>query len=499
MSIWGGVYKFFVSLFNKQERAKLKIRSFNAHEIKRNKYGKFYNPQTLEAQVLMGHFFYDIYKCVQPFQNTLLKAEKSTVLKELIFNRYLDDKGRELLYAVSESNIKTEAASMTIEELSAEVSKNITAIEKYFNEAWKNRVDKLYKYVIRFGWFINFDYAGLLRRFTGSELIDDISFSRVKASSISEYIKDFLSVSVFLEEKIDWLEILTVLSEFDENIPNDDRWSKIYPSLHKVLKSGILSLIVRHIESNADWSCIAISGGGSFADDYISMINAAAFKTLGDIDRDIKNTKIDELVRRVFPDKIAFGALNYNEEESEIYESGGFGRFVYAKQFNYIYLFFYTFCDPIRSLANFILIKGNWSAREASSELSQLIHNLNDRFQELGAFDHSISESGERGMKLHGYYTKSSIGRRHADNLRKYIDTVNFEADEIITHTMHTITQFHKHLAALDEERKNNQFIMIHNWPEVEFGLKEFMPLTDAVKKMGDFLVLVNFVLNNSQ
>ncbi|GMO24881.1 MAG: hypothetical protein Pg6A_11990 [Termitinemataceae bacterium] len=488
MLFFGDIRSFFIYLFNPHERAKLKIRVFNAHEVKKNKYSKFYNTKTCEAQIILGHFFYDIYKCVMPYQKTFLKAEKSEILKEIIFNHYLDERGRQLLYNISEEFIKKESAVRNIEDITSLVKTNILIAEKYFNAGWMHRLDTIYNQIICFSWFVNFDYVGILRFFSGSEIIDISSFGKTAFEDIGEFIKDFLTVSAFLDEKIEWPEIFTIIKEFDASFPDDAGWSKLYTSLNKVLKSGILTLIVRHAESNSDWLPETIAGGRGFTEEYISGLGTAANKAVQEIDREVIDSKTSELLTRVFPEVLSLNANfanYYNSKISENYENAGYGKFVYAKQFNYLYLFFHTFSVPLREVINIVLIKGKWSSREVSSELSQLIHDLNDRFQEISAFDHSMRESGERGIKLHAYYAKASVGKRNADNLRKYIDTINFEAYEIIMEALNTITQIQKHINTLEIERQNRQFLLVRNWSEIDFVLKEYMPLSECAKKTG--------------
>ncbi|MDR2468493.1 MAG: DUF5312 family protein [Spirochaetaceae bacterium] len=491
------LYKFILSLFNPAERIKFKMDLFMAREIKRNRYHKFYQPSTKEATPIMGYFFYDIYKCVRAYQRTLLKVEKSQVLKDIIFQRYLDVPAQEILASISEEYIKKEAETLSFEELSKNINTNITQVETYFNETWCMQPDTCYRSIIELSWFVTYDYTGVLLRFAGKEITDtavNIELNRVKSAGLSEQLKDFLAVAGIIEKNSVWEEVFAVLKLYNDAFPDSESWIKLFPHLAKVIKSDILMLIIRHTDANPDWILESLPYAKPFAAEHLRTYIEKARETLFGVERSVKSSMIEQLTNRVFPDTIPTGAKYYNDAENEVYIQSGYGSFSRTKQFNCLLSFFYIYSESIRELTNIILIKGSWMSREYSGEFSKFMHTVNDRFQELAEFDRSLSEQGDRGIKLRTYCSKASIGKRHGEYLRKYLDTINVEAHDVIEKTMATITMLQQQLQSLDTDRLNRQQNLMRNWTELEFMLKDTMPLSECVRKLTDLIALVHYV-----
>jgi hypothetical protein len=483
---------------------KYKIDALMAKEIRRNRYSKFYHINTKEAMPLMGMFFYDIYRNVEGYQKTLLRAEKSQVLKEIIFSRFLDETGRELLVKISENYIKDAARTQTTEELTISVKTNTAAVERHFNETWRQQVDDVFVKIHLFSWFINYDYTGFLHKFTGSPVQESlknkavkIEFDKVKSAAIIEHLKDFLSLTAILFDKVDWHSIFSVLSAFDEHMPSIETWIKVYPSLLNVLKSNIFTLLIRHSEGKPDWEIEPVPLERGFAYEYLMMLITRGNNTLSEIQRGVKSGMIEKLVTRVFQDSTSSSAGFYNNTESEAYISDGYSGFSEAQAFDYLLTFFHVYCEKIRELINIIIIKATWSSRDYSSELSQNMLGINSCFQDLSVFDRSFADNGERGVKMRAYFSKASIGKRHKEYLRKYFDTVNSDARDIIDKTMQILTQFLNQLTAIEIEKQNHQQGIIRNWTELDFLLKECMPLPACIKKLSDLAVLIRYVRTN--
>ena len=501
MNFFTYLYRLIVSLISPADRMKYRIESLMAKEIRRCRFSKFYNIHTKDALPLMGMFFYDIFRNIEGYQKTLLRAEKSQVLKEIIFRRFLDDTGRELLVTISEDYIREASRTQTADELAILVKTNAAAVERHFNENWRRQVDDLFIKIHLFSWFINFDYTGLLHKFTGSPVQESlkskavkIEFDKVKSAAIVEHLKDFLSLTPILYDKVDWHSLFTILRLFDETMPPIEAWLKLYPSLLNVLKSKILTLIIRHNEGNPDWEIEPVPPERGFCHEYLSMLIARGNNTLSEIQRGIKSGMIEKLVTRVFQEGTAGSAGFYNNTESDSYINDGYPGFSEAQGFDYLLTFFHVFCEKIRELINIIIIKASWASRDYSGELSQNMLGINACFQELSTFDRSFADNGERGVKMRTYFSKASIGKRHKEYLRKYFDTVNAEARDLIDKTMQILTQFLSQLNAIELEKQNRQQSIIRNWTELDFLLKECMPLSLCIKKITDLLVLIRYV-----
>jgi hypothetical protein len=471
---------------------------FTAKEIRHNKYRKFYKTYSKEAMPLLGTFFLDIYNCINLYQRTLQRAEKSRVLKDIIFQYCLDEAGGDILHKISEGFIKQKSSVYSIEELTARTKENIAETERYFNTAWRKSVDDVYKNIVHFNWFVNFDYTGIIQRFSGSRVTPHggDSLNRVKGSVICEQLKDFLTITPVLEERIDWNGVFAILRQFDASFQDEGRWLRLFPALLKVIKSQILVFIIRHIEENPDWTAPVINEDPRFVDEYINTLVAESLKMLEDIERNETDNMIQELVLRVFPEGMSSAAYNYSESEIELYDAGDTAAASTTKQFNYLFSFLHAYCDQIREMISVILIKASWVSREYSGELSGYIHGLNSRYIELAEFDKSLGDRGERGIKLRTYLSKASIGKRHSENLRKYILTINVEAYTLVERAKNSVIVFQKQITILNEEREKRQQNFIRNWTELEGPLKEQMPMQVCVQKINDLINLLHYLEN---
>lgn len=501
MNLLAYLYKFIAIFFNPAERAKLKLKAIVGNEIKKNRYHKFYNIRTKEAMPVMGLFFRDTYCCVQNYQKPLMNAEKSQVLKDIIFEHYIDNKGKELIYHLSEDYIRSQCGIYDIEELEKEVKNNIDEIKKHFGESFCVRINNTYKKIIFFTWLVNFDYLSILKKFAGvlgSINVTETQFNKIKCSYILNYIKDFLSITSIVKSNSDWQELFDILKKYDNVFLESEKWIKLYPSFTKVIKSQIFTLIIRHNESDPDWTYEPLEYENNFAYDYIASLINKCHSSLENVEKEIKSGMIEKLVSHIFLDGISRHSANfYNDVENETYILEGYGGFTMTKQFCYLFSFFCTYYENIKEIINIIIIKGSWVSRDYSSEMSQLTLNLNDRFQELLTFDKSLSDQGERGLKLKSYCSKASISKRHKDTLCKFFDTINVEASDLIRRTMYNLTLFHKQLNALENERSSHQQGVIKNWKELDHLLKDCMPFAECVQKLNDIIELIHYIEGN--
>jgi hypothetical protein len=109
---------------SKQKKAARQL----AKEITQNKYHHFYGVKGGEIRRHFALFFYDLYKTLYPTAAVMHHTEKSTVLRQLIVERFLSKDTLEAHNRLTSESIAERAKTVTPQELAHQIEEEMNMV-----------------------------------------------------------------------------------------------------------------------------------------------------------------------------------------------------------------------------------------------------------------------------------------------------------------------------------------------------------------------------------
>jgi hypothetical protein len=498
VGIFDRLFGVFFSFGNSKEAIKKKKLLYIKKIISKSRYKKFYKVSTDEALPSLASFFLQIYNGVSGYTRALTHTEKSLVLRQMVFDYFVDEEQEQILREIMPEVIEQQAARHEPAVLSDIVDGDIKKVKKSFNPAWICATDKTYNQIVLFSWLVNYDYHSLFERFERTDPDDggNQSFKKIRARLVIENIKDFLAITGIVNADADWKAISAILKSMDESVPGIDAWLKQKDIIQDLINSEILTYIVQWTSENPDWENKVFSSNATFAEAIINNYVAETKKALHTILARDESEKINKLARQIFGSESVAYAQYYTDANNVDYRARGYFGFTSTLQFNFVLSFLFKFNESIKELANIFLVKGFWVNRAFAQDLSLAIQKINDCFQELSAFDQALSENSEDSVKLHALLTKAALGKRHKEQLERHFHEINDEARQLISETITAFTHLNTHFTNLSLEENANQHTLIRNWDELPAYKKDtdIMRLSECIGKIEDLISLILYI-----
>ncbi|MDR1586210.1 MAG: DUF5312 domain-containing protein [Treponema sp.] len=471
-------------------------------EVSGNKYARFYKPKNGEIQGALGKFFYDMYKVISPAQVFLQNADKSAQLKQIVVELFLDKNHREAVQRLSPESIEEQAKTTPIKNLGKSLKEDLAALSSAFNANRTADMDCCYNLILSMVKFVSFDFFFLLKKFDSNITERSFSyqprFANIQGEYITEEIKDFLEVSFAVDPDQDWKSALQAIRIYKNGVDviPFEHWKKVLLLLKDIRKSGILELIVRHIDKKPDWVSKPVLPDEHIAEAYLEAKRIDVKESVDKIVNSQKNAQVSALAKVIFGSAEIERTKYYTEKAGEIYIKKNFDGFVYAAAVNYLKAFLLDhFKKEFRELCDLLLVRGQWTTPQLSQQTSENFHLLMELSDKLIAFDETLSDSGENGSRLKAAIVKADRDKGQARYLALILKTVNEEAFNIINLATRSLIIVGRSLKNLLEDLQKPSHDLLMNWKELE-SLSE-APLTqrtsDAYKQIYYFVRMMQF------
>jgi len=471
-----------------------------ARDLAKNKY-KFYKPRGDEVQGLLAKFFYDIYKTISPAQVFLQNADKSAQLRQIVIDSFLDPTMLALQERLSEESIKERAQTVPTKELSHQLKEDLIAFIAGFDSARTRSIDDCYNLIGLFTHFINYDYFFVLKKFDSGLPERNFSyhaqFEPIRAEYVGDDIKDFLEVLYPVVGDLDWKAAFTVLKTYKGvDVVAADQWGKLVNLLRDVRKSGVLELMVRHIDKNPTWTGKTQYADERLVEPYVQRLRAQTEVAIQKILQEKRNAKIDELATAVFGTPAVSRLKNYTDKANIVFTKKMLGGYTHIMGLNYLKAFLLDyFKKDIRELCDLFLVRGQWSTNLLSQQLSEGFHELLTVSEKLLAFDEALADDGERGTRLRTALAKVDRDKDQVKNLRIQLKAVNDEAQQMINTAAQALIAVGKNLKNVLEDYQANPHELIINWKQIELSTERPIDqrVTEVYKKIYYFVQLMQF------
>ncbi|MDR1318645.1 MAG: DUF5312 family protein [Treponema sp.] len=444
-------------------------------ELSGNKYARFYKPKSGEIQGVLGKFFFDVYKIISPAQVFLQNADKSAQLKQAVVGIFLDKNLREAEQRLTSEAIEEQAKTVPVKDLGKYLNENFAALSSAFDADRTAAIDRCYNLILSLAHFAAFDFFFLLKKFDSNITERNFSyqprFANIRGEYLTEELKDFLEISFAVDPDQDWKNALQALKIYKGGVDiiTFEQWRKILLLLKDIRKSGILELMVRHIDKKPDWISKPILPDEHIAEAYLEARRLEVKEAVDKIVNAKRNAQIDVLAKTVFGSAGIERTRYYTEKTGEIYVKKNFTGFIYAAAVNYLKAFLLDHLKKeFRELCDLLLIRGQWTTPQLSQQTSENFHRLMELSDTLIAFDETLSDTGENGSRLKAAIVKADRDKGQARYVTIILKTVNEEALDMINRSTAALIVVGQSLKTLLEDLQKPSHDLLMNWKELE-------------------------------
>jgi hypothetical protein len=467
-------------------------------EINQNKYRKFYKAATREASPNLGSFFYDIYKVIIPAQQFMKNAGKSAILKQITVESLMSKELKEVYDRLAPEAIQERAKTVPPKELSAQLNADMEMLSSAMSIEDMNAVDAYYQLIIGFTSFVCFDYFSLLKKI--DPRMQERNTARppqlrfVSGRYILDHIKDFLSLPSMEADQDQWKTIFDILKKYKGGVAiiEPTQWKKLFSHVQEVLRSGILTLMARHILQNPHWQRDVIDEDEYIVEAFFKAQKQEVQKCIDQIIVDTLAVKQDNLAKQLFGSTDITRLQYYTNANNEQYIKRNTAGFVYVAALNYLKAFLVDYND-LRELCDLFLIKGHWASQDVSRQISQGLHELTEISAQLAAFDETLAEGGTNGIKLKGHISKSKMDKGQITHLKVALSIINNDAKELINRAITSFTLVGVYLKDLQEDYARPHAVLLVNWKEIDTVSDRAVSqrLESSLKVIDDFIHLM--------
>jgi hypothetical protein len=415
-------------------------------DINGSRFKHFYRVFGSEVTPQLAAYFFELYKaCAHP-QITIKHADGTAELKKAVLGHFLDDDAWKLIKKLDNECLDGIFKSDGKKALLKHLENTINTLREKLNGTLRANVDRCYKNICSFIWFINFDYYALLKEFNTKlneySFHDNQRFARIKARRITENIKDFLAIAEGINFGSDWETAFAVLNKFKPAAGiSVEYWKQAFDQLKDILSSTILLLIVRHATEDPEWKNKIIIPREIIAGPFLNRITDNARKRASDTINNEKSNKTNGITFSLFGSEYDMSmARFYVEAHNEQYENIGIIGFTHTEAFNYSIVFLSLYFEKIKDICDIFIIYGKWRNKEDMYGLSQTLYELNLLNDNLPAYDKTLSDTGERGYNLKRLEAALVRGRQARHNLSAYVDSINNEIFILINRMINSLS-----------------------------------------------------------
>lgn len=478
-------------------------------EIKKNLKKNYKKYVKVGANLLEPAFpkiFYEFYTVVGPAQTLLANAATSGALKTLVIELNLTDRQRQLEDTFQEAAIRARANQIPIGDLTEELKKALIEFVGSFDAEITKKIDSLYNQLLVFLEFISYKYYFLLKKFDAGLPERDFNYlprwEAISGEYIVEDLKEFMEVIQGISAVTGWDEVLNALKEYrNVDVVNRDAWKKALTNLLGLKKSGLLQNIIMYFGREPDYKPLSTPPSERIVESYVTMVRTQTELILTKIVKERKSQKVQQLVKQVFGTDAVSRTKNYTEKANLTFGKKMMGGYLYIEPVNYLKAFLMdTYKRDIRELANMLLVKGQWYSPPLSQPFSESFYYLMEMADKLIAWDDSLAEDSDKGMKLKNYMMRFDRDANARVSLNQMLKDINGQAKQFLTDAVNHLVVIGKVLKQGVEDLAKPKHDLITNWKTLENStdknLREWM--AELYKNLYYFVQLMQYFIKES-
>lgn len=448
---------------------------------------KLYRPRQKEALPGLARLLYDAYRVIAPASQLLSNAADSSALKQIIVEQGMSAEQRELAAGFSEEAIRQRGRTMETRALAESLKEQLHSFVAGFDNATNQAINQRYTLLQAFSDFVRYDWFFTLRKFDSSFREGDPaanpSFEAISGEYICTDLKDLMDVMFVLERNADWGGLFDALAEYrGVEIVDRDQWRKLLGQIEQIKKSGVLVLIVRHLEGDPAFTPQPRVKPERIVQPYLEKIRSTTEATIRKLVSEKREARIEQLVTRIFGTSAVSRSRNYTDKANLMFAKKAVVGYLHTQAFNYLKGFLVDYAQrDIREVHDLLSVRGKWSTNIESQKFSDAFYEVMDAKDKVVRFDDDLSEEGDMGQKV-----RRAMGRvierdrSTAKALNELIEQVNATALAMINQAATGLIGVGKQLKLAIEDHQKARPELLLNWKELENqydgDLKQVLP-----------------------
>lgn len=472
-SILESLKNFFDSLFGGNSSDKEKKRLLNELKKSLKTKSKFYKVKGNKAQPALAKVFYNIYQTIGPSGIILQKASGSNLLKEVLIESFLSKEQKEIVINLTPEKIRERGQGTNLKELKEKVKQDLIQILLPFTPETAKKINLLYTNLLRFKDFANFDYYLFLKKFDSAFPDNNYTYSArfegITGQYIIEDLKDFISVSLLINDQVDWNTLFDILKQYREiDVVAQDKWKKVLNQKKDLVNSGYLLSLTQYLDEDPFYKPTIEKVRFEIVNDYLNRLKKNVEETLASILRERKNKQIDALSMEIFGSTSISRTQNYTEKMDIILKKKSTSGYAYIKPFNFLKAFYLDFFKSnVREITDLLVIEGQWATNLQSQQVSELYHRLLAYSERLLEFDSSLAEDDLLGARINKIIRISGKDGSAARTLQDIINEVDDLAKGIINDSITDLFAFAIQYKNLIDDFRTKKGKVIVNWKSI--------------------------------
>jgi hypothetical protein len=483
------------------EKDKRRLLKDVADNIRKSRY-KFFNVKDDSVLPAFGELLYEIYKVVGPARGLLMQAGVSDALNTLVIEAHLSREQLEMKNSFSRDNIVSRLnKGEDIQQVAALMRSNLGGFLSLFSPEMRKRVDALSQSLFAFTSFAMYNYASILKRFDPNFPEMDFTytprFEPINAGYLTEAMKKFLDNLLLVTQNFDWDQLFDVFKHFrgDDFVPRP-AWRKMIALLIDVKVSGILELILKHVEKDPFFKPSDMARAGQILDSYTEQIKNGTESVLKRILQEKRRQKTEQLVKLIFGSHPLSRLENYNDKIFGIFAQKMAGAYMYSDVMSYLNTFLAECVKKeLQEFFDLMVVRGKWTTNQIAQQVSENFHKVAHLIEDVDEFDEYCSEENTQGQRIKKVLPRVDRDTVAQRSLRDALGDINQRALDIIVVAVQVLVHTGKDIKSLldDYALPPNQHALIINWKEVEnfseIPIRQHM--SDLYKKVYYFIQLL--------
>lgn len=444
-----------------------------AKEVNKSKF-KFYKHASGDAQVGLAKFFYEMYKNIGGVQVMFESTQNPNAFKHAVIDFVMNEKQRELVEFLNEQAIFALAETLSPAELKTKIQNNLETLSQEFDIQKIQKIDSLYTRLMLFKEFCSFDFYFLLKKFDSNLMERDFNylprFEAIRGEYITDDLKDFITVAWALPFNEDWSEMLSLLRNMKGIEPiAPNVWNKTIQRLKQVQNSQILEKTIQLVTSDPSYKPFIPAKQERLFEPYLESMRKEVQDTLTKIEKEVTNSKADNLLKNIFGTTAVIRLKYYSETANLNFEKKRVPIYKYHQPLNYTKAFLLDyFKKNIREFSDLVLVRGKWVTSILSGQMSEVYQNIAEISDQITEFDEALSDEAALGQKMKNLLLRVGRDREAERIIASTIRDINDKALFYITSNAQNLIALAKTIKALLEDREKPEPQMLINWKELD-------------------------------
>ncbi len=460
---------------------------------------RFYNPSQRLLEPAFARFLHELYRTFHQGQALLRGAEASAALRLITVELSLTEEQQRLRERVSDQSLVERAKTVEAASLTEQVRGELAQFARGFDAETMRAVDARYNSLAALLDLVNYDYWVFLRKFDLSFPEHDLAYKPAfKAISVEgglDELKDLLEVVPVVDPQADWEPVLDVLKEYkDVEVVARDGMRRVLQLLREVQRTGVLLGIVRHASGDPGYRAAARHHRERVVEAFLAKHRSQVELVLQKLVRASTTQRIGALVRQVFgADKVP-ALRNYSEAANAVFTGRLLGGFLLAAPLGYLDAFLRDCLEnQLRSLVDFLVIKGQWASMQPSQQMSGSFHELLKVCEAIAEFDADLAGDGDVGRKIRAVLLRADKDRKALADLRPLLQRVNDQARGMLGAARNHFVALAKVLKLVYDDSARRHPEEIVNWADLQAGTDRDLRglVAAAYKRIYNFMQLM--------